>query len=83
MTVLVIKALQKLDLRPTEWGIGNKGKRRAQKENRTGELVGDGGTGEQVNREQGTQRKHGKTGGMKWNIGNSSNKFVEQKDRGT
>ena len=40
MTVLVIKALQKLDLRPTEW-------RRAQKENRTGELVGDGGAGEQ------------------------------------
>ena len=47
MIVLVTKTLQKLDLRPTEWGIGNRGKRRAQKENRTGEWVGDGGTGEQ------------------------------------
>ena len=27
MTVLVTKTLQKLDLRPTEWEIGNRGKR--------------------------------------------------------
>ena len=41
MTVLVIKALQKLDLRPTEWGIGNRGKRmhrrRTEQGNGTGE----------------------------------------------
>ena len=59
MTVLVTKALQKLDLSPIEWEIGNRGKRvhrgeqekigrRSSKRNRRnrgkGETDGTGGT---------------------------------------
>ena len=62
MTVLVTKTLQKLDLRPTEWEIGNRGKRvhrgeqektarrgnRGSKRNRgKGETDGTGGTDRQ------------------------------------
>ena len=76
MTVLVTKTLQKLDLRPTEWEIGNRGKRvhrgeqektarrgnRDSKRNRRNRGKGetDGTGGTDRQREQG--RRRGKHG---------------------
>ena len=76
MTVLVTKALQKLDLRPIEWEIGNRGKRvhrgeqektarrgnRYSKRNRRNRGKGEtDGTGGTDRQTEGAREKTGKT----------------------